>query len=191
MGDAATNLRMTAAEYLAWEREQPEKHEYHHGEVFAMAGGSTRHNFLSSSMSGELRAALRGKCQVLSSDQRISANEGERYVYADVVVVCGTVQTEPGTRDVLANPSVIVEVLSQSTEGYDRGAKWDAYQRLPSLTDYVLVAQAVARIEHYRRQADGWWRYQRLEAGESLTLSNGATVAVDAVFEGAFELTAG
>jgi len=191
MGNAATIQRMNAAEYLEWERGQPSKHEYHLGEVFAMAGGSARHNFLSAAMVAELRAALRGKCQVLSSDQRISAKEGERYVYADAVVVCGGLQMEPGTSDVLANPSVIVEVLSRRTETYDRGEKWDAYQRLQSLSDYLLVAQTAARIEHYQRDAGGFWRYRLLEAGETISLSNGATLAIDAVYDGAFALAAG
>src|SRR3954465_329994 len=103
MGEAARIHRMSAAEYLAWERAQPDKHEYHLGEIFAMAGGSPRHNFLSTAMGGELRAAMRGKgCGVFSSDQRISAKRDERYVYADAVVVCGGVQIEPGTSDVLA-----------------------------------------------------------------------------------------
>ena len=167
MGDAATIRNMSAADYLAWERDQPAKHEYHLGEVFAMAGGSARHNVLSGAMIAELRAAVRGKgCHVLTSDQRISAEQGQRYVYADSVVVCGPMQTEPGTSDVLANPRIIVEVLSQSTEPYDRGKKWEAYQRLASLTDYVLVAQTSVRVEHYRREADGSWRYRVLEAGE-------------------------
>ena len=190
MGNAATSQRMTAAEYLAWEREQPEKHEYHLGEMFAMAGGSLRHNFLSARMVVLLHAILGGRCQVLSSDQRISAKPGERYVYADALAVCGGVQTEPGTTDVLANPSIVVEVLSGRTEAYDRGEKWDAYQRLPSLTDYLLVAQTTTQVEHFQREAGGSWRYRRLEAGDALTLSNGATVAIDAVYESAFELPA-
>jgi Uma2 family endonuclease len=192
MGEAASSKRMSAAEYLAWERAQPEKHEYHLGEVFAMAGGSPRHNFLSSAAGAELRAAVRGKgCHVLSSDQRISARQGERYVYADAVAACGGVHTEPGTSDVLANPSVIVEVLSPSTEAYDRGDKWESYQRLASLTDYLLVAQASARVEHYQREGDGSWRYRVLEAGDTITLTNGATLAIDSIYEGAFELEAG
>jgi Uma2 family endonuclease len=191
MGDAAPIQHMSAAEYLAWERMQPVKHEYHLGEVFAMAGGSPRHNFLSNAMGAELRAAVRGKgCHVLSPDQRISAKQNERYVYADAVVVCGTLQTEPGTSDVLANPRFVVEVLSRSTEAYDRGEKWEAYQRLPSLTDYILVAQASMRIEHYQREADGSWRYRVLQAGDTLALTNGATLSIDAVYEGAFELIA-
>lgn len=190
MGDAATSRHMTAAEYLEWERAQTSRHEYHLGEVFAMAGGSPRHNFLSAAMGAELRAAVRGKrCHVLSPDQRISAKEGERYVYADTVVACGGLRMEPGTTDVLANPTIVVEVLSRSTEMYDRGAKWEAYQRLPSLTDYLLVAQTSARIEHYQREGDSW-RYRVLSAGDTVTLANGASVAVDAVYEGAFELDA-
>lgn len=192
MGEAATSQHLAAGEYLAWEREQPDKHEYHRGEVFAMAGGSPRHNGLSSAVGAELRAALRGKgCHVLSSDQRIAAKPGERYVYADVVAVCGEVRMEPGTSDVLANPKIIVEVLSRSTEAYDRGDKWDAYQRLPSLSDYLLVSQTARQIEHYQREADGAWRYRLLEAGQVVTLSNGGGVAIDAVYEGAFALAAG
>lgn len=179
---------MSAAEYLAWEREQPEKHEFHFGEVFAMAGGSPRHNLLAARAGIVLDAALRGRgCHVLSSDQRIAAAEGKRYVYADCVVACGPVQLEEGTSDVLASPTILVEVLSKSTERYDRGDKWDAYQRLPSLTDYLLVAQGVVRVEHFRRDGDGW-RYTMHEAGGAVVLANGAAVAVDAIFEGAFEL---
>jgi len=189
MGDVAATRTMSALEYLEWERVQPTKHEFHLGEVFAMAGGSPRHNFLSGAALAELRAALRGQgCHALSSDQRISAAEGKRYVYADAVVVCGDVKTESGTSDVLANPSIVVEVLSKGTAAYDRGEKWEAYQRLSSLSDYVLVTQTAAQIEHYQRESDGSWRYRMLEAGAILTLRNGATLAVDAIYEGAFEL---
>ncbi|MBI4953592.1 MAG: Uma2 family endonuclease [Myxococcales bacterium] len=191
MAEAAAARAMTAAEYLAWERAEVGKHEYHRGAVFAMAGGSPRHNYLSNAIGAELRAALRGAgCHAFSSDQRISAEAGERYVYADAVAVCGAVRTEPGHGDVLANPTIVVEVLSQSTEAYDRGEKWQAYQRLASLTDYILVAQGAARIEHYRRDGNAW-RYRELGPGDRLELSNGAVLAVDAVYEGAFELEAG
>lgn len=143
-------------------------------------------------MGAELRAAMRSKgFRALSSDQKISARQGERYVYPDAVVVCGGVQTEPGTSDVLANPSVIVEVLSPSTEAHDRGDKWEAYQRLASLTDYLLVAQMSARVEHYQRETDGSWRYRVLEPGDTVMLANGARLTIDAVYEGAFELDAG
>jgi Uma2 family endonuclease len=189
---AAVTHPLTAGEYLAWEREQSDKHEYHRGEVFAMAGGSPRHNFLCGSMVAELRSAVRGKgCYPLTSDQRLGLQEGERYVYADAVVVCGPLRMEPGTSDVLANPSVVVEVLSRSSEAYDRGDKWEAYQRLPSLADYLLVSQWSVQIEHFQREAGGAWRYRLVGAGGSVVLSNGAVLAVDAIYEGAFELAAG
>ncbi|MFO0586848.1 MAG: Uma2 family endonuclease [Polyangiaceae bacterium] len=182
---------MTPAEYLTWEREQDEKHEYHLGEVFAMSGGSPRHNYLGAAIQAELRAALRGSgCRVFSSDQRISAKAGERYVYADAVVTCGEVRLEPGTTDVLANPKIVVEVLSQSTAAYNRGEKWEAYQRLPSLTDYLLVSQTTTQIEHFQREDDGSWRYRLLSSGEAVKLSGGVIVAIDAVYEGAFDLAA-
>ena len=156
-----------------------------------MASGSPRHNLLSGAAVAELRAALRGKgCHVLTSDQRISAKAGERYVYADAVVACGGVQIEAGTSDVLANPSVLVEVLSRSTEAYDRGQKWEAYQRLPSLSDYLLVTQTGVKVEHYQREAGGSWRYRLLEAGDTITLANGATLSLDVLYEGAFDLPA-
>jgi Uma2 family endonuclease len=191
MGDAAEARRMTAGEYLVWERSQASKHEFHHGEVFAMVGGSPRHNALATGVAAELRDAMRraGKrCHVLSSDQRISLNEGERYVYADAVVVCGGAEMEAGTTDVLANPSVVVEVLSKRTEAYDRGDKWAGYLRLASVTDYVLVAQSVARVEHYRREADGSWRYRVLGTNNTLELANGGLVPVGAIYEGVFDL---
>ncbi len=109
-----------------------------------MAGGSPRHNFLSTAAGAELRAAVRGRgCHVLSSDQRISAKQGARYVYADAVVVCGGVQTEPDAGDVLSNPTAIVEVLSRSTEAFDRGENWEGYQRL--LPDGLPARLTMAR----------------------------------------------
>jgi Uma2 family endonuclease len=189
MGDAATITKMTPADYLAWERNEPTKHEYYLGDVFAMAGGSPRHNFLSGAIIAELRVGLRGKgCHVLTSDQRIAAEQERRYVYADAVAVCGPMKMEPGTSDVLANPRILVEVLSRGTVAYDRGEKWEAYQRLASLTDYLLIAQTAVRVEHYQREADGSWRYRVMRAGDTVTLANGARVAVDSVYEDAFAL---
>jgi Uma2 family endonuclease len=190
--NAVAQLHMTAAEYLEWEARQTEKHEYHCGEVFAMAGGSPRHNLLSMAAGAELRAVLRGtECRVLSSDQRIAASEGTRYVYPDAVVVCGSLRFEAGASDVLANPAVVVEVLSPRTESCDRGDKWEAYQRLPSLSDYLLISQTSVRVEHFERQDAGVWRYRVVEAGGTLTLSNGAVLTVDDIYRGAFELEAG
>jgi Uma2 family endonuclease len=186
MAEPATPIRMSASEYLAWEREQPEKHEFHAGEVFAMAGGSPRHNLLSGRMLVQLSAALPA-CHVLSSDQRIAA-EAERYVYADCVAVCGEVRMAPETSDVLASPTVVVEVLSKRTERYDRGDTWAAYQRLPSLTDYLLVAKHSARVEHYRRERAREWRYSVHGVGDTIELASGAKLEVDRIYEGALDL---
>jgi Uma2 family endonuclease len=180
----AQRSHVTPDEYLAWERNQPARHEFYRGEVFAMAGGSLRHNALCAS----LIEALRGRCVVLTSDQRVVAANRERYVYPDVSIVCGPVIAEPGTSDVLANPTILVEVLSESTEQYDRGVKWEGYQRIESLTDYVLVSQSEQRIEHFRRDRTRTWLYQFAAGGERLVLSNDAVLDVDAIFAGLLEL---
>jgi Uma2 family endonuclease len=189
MSSAAPLPRMSAAEYLAWEREQAEKHDWYEGEVYAMSGGTLRHAALGANVSGELRNAFRGgPCRVLSADAKVVAHADKHYVYPDVTVVCGPPQALAGTRDVLENPSILVEVLSATTESYDRGLKWSGYQRIGSLTDYLLVSQSVARIEHFQRRDGGAWSYRAFGPGEAVLLANGATLAVDAVFEGAFDL---
>jgi Uma2 family endonuclease len=189
MSRVVERSQLTAAEYLAWEREQSGKHEFFHGEVFAMAGGTPRHNALGLSTGAELRTVLRPRgCSVLSSDQRLAFPPHERYVYPDVTVICGPPLFQPGTDDVITNPTILVEVLSRSTEEYDRGLKWAGYQRIASLTDYLLVAQTEARIEHYRRNADGSWTYRTAGPGDELALTGDGTLAVDAIYAGVFEL---
>jgi Uma2 family endonuclease len=178
---------MTADEYFAWEREQATKHEFFRGEVFAMAGGSPRHNALCSRINRSLGNALEGGgCVVLTSDQRVGVGAGERYVYPDVSIVCGALDVRPN--DVLVNPTMLVEVLSATTEQYDRGLKWEGYQRIGSLQDYVLISQTEARIEHFRRAPDGSWIYRAAGSGQHVTLSTGAVMAVDDVFAGVFEI---
>lgn len=184
----AQRSHLTADEYLAWEREQPGRHEFFHGEVFAMAGGSMRHNALCAGVIEMFRTQLRGRCVVLTSDQRVVAFDRNRYVYPDVSIVCGPVIAEPGTSDVLTNPTILVEVLSSSTEQHDRVLKWEGYQRLESLTDYVLVSQAEPRIEHFRRDRTRTWLYQFAGPGERLTLSNDVILDVDTLFGGVLEL---
>lgn len=189
MSRVAERSKLTPAEYLAWERAQPVKHEFFEGEVFAMAGGSPRHNALCVRTSTALNAALHGRgCVAFSSDQRIGIGPGTRYVYPDVSVVCGGVQLQGGTSDVIANPRILVEILSQGTEQYDRGLKWVSYQRLPSLTDYLLVSQSEAQIEHYRREAGGRWSYRSSGPGERIELTDGAVLDVDEIFAGVFAL---
>jgi Uma2 family endonuclease len=183
VGRVAERSKLSPEEHLAWERAQERKHEYFDGEVYAMAGGSPRHNYLCSVVNARLIAAT--KCFVFTSDQHIRSRE-RRYVYSDVSVVCGTPIVEHD--DVIVNPTLIVEVLSSETEQYDRGLKWDGYQTLPSLTDYVLVSQDRAHIEHFARAADAKWLYTAVGEGERITLTTGVTLDVDAIFEGALAL---
>jgi len=146
----AEKKRFSIEEYLAWERDQEQKHDWYDGEVYAMSGGKPRHNALGVAVGAELRAALRGgRCRVLSSDQKVVAHPEKHFVYPDVTVVCGPVRLRPGTTEVITNPSVLVEVLSESTQSYDRGLKWEGYQRIESLEDVILVAQYRPRTEHF------------------------------------------
>jgi Uma2 family endonuclease len=189
MTRVAARSKLTAAEYLAWEREQVDKHEFHAGEVFAMAGGSPRHNWIAAKVQRALMQALDDF--TFTSDQRIVFGEGTRYVYPDVSVVCGPVSVQDGTSDVLIKPTILVEVLSSGTEQYDRGMKWESYQKLSSLTDYLLVAQHEVRVEQFQRTpegADGRWFYRAHGPGERVTLANGAQIDVDALYTRAFEL---
>jgi Uma2 family endonuclease len=145
-------------EYLALEREADFKSEYFDGEVFAMSGASEHHNLIAANVIRELGNQLKRRpCKVYPSDMRVKVSATGLYTYPDVVVVCGEAAFDDAQRDTLVNPTVLVEVLSGSTEAYDRGKKAEHYRRLPSLQAYVLVAQHEPQLEHYARQPDGRW----------------------------------
>lgn len=151
--------------------------------------GARASNRLCANVLGLLHVALRGgPCGPFSSDQKIHIPATNNFVYPDASVVCGPLELFDGTSDVIVNPRVVVEVLSKTTEAHDRGDKWEDYQSIASLTDYVLVSQRLARVEHYARNADGSWRYLVAGPGGRLELTTGAVIAVDDVFEGAFSL---
>lgn len=180
---------MSPAEYLAWERDQRDRHQLLRGVVYAMAGGTPRHNLLCARVLARFDAALRGgPCRPFSSDQKIHLPVTRDYVYPDGTVVCGAVELHVDTSDVIVNPRVVVEVLSKSTEQHDRGDKWEGYREIPSLSDYILVSQRVARIEHFGREVDGSWRYRVVSAGGRLELTTGTVLAVDELYEGAFDV---
>lgn len=180
---------MTAAEYLEWERSQRDRHQLLRGEVYAMAGGSPRHNLVCANVLARLHAALRGgSCRPFTSDQKIHIPASGDFVYADAIVICGNVELHAGTPDVVVNPRIVVEVLSKSTEHHDRDDKWEDYRGIPTLTDYVLVSQRSARVEHFARDADGSWRYRVVSAGGRLELTTGTELFIDEVYEGAFEV---
>jgi Uma2 family endonuclease len=147
----------TPEEDLALERAAEYKSEYVGGEIFAMTGTSVDHNTIAGNILRLLGNQFQGRpCRVFMSDLRVQVAATGMYIYPDVIAVCGPLEFAGGQRDTLFNPTVIVEILSPSTELYDRGAKFDHYARLPSLTEYVLVAQDQMRVEHFTRQGDGW-----------------------------------
>jgi Uma2 family endonuclease len=149
--------RLTPEQYLALERQAQYRSEYINGSLFAMAGASRRHNLIAGNIFGELRAQLRGRpCEAYINDMRVKVGVTGLYTYPDVVALCGQPNFEDTQLDTLLNPSVIVEVLSDSIEAYDRGEKFAHYRRLESLRDYLLIAQNQVRVEHYIRQGDHW-----------------------------------
>jgi Uma2 family endonuclease len=157
MATEAPRVTYTPAEYLARERVAETKSEYLNGEILAMTGASIPHNYITLNLGGELRQQLRGKgCSTFVNDVRVRVCRTGLYTYPDVMVVCGPLSFDDDRRDTILNPIVIVEVLSPTTEAYDRGEKFRQYRRLESLREYVLVAQDTAHIERYVRQGDLW-----------------------------------
>jgi Uma2 family endonuclease len=156
---AIAKRRYTLAEYLELDKHTDERYEYFDGEVVAMSGASLRHNRIVRNLIRAIDASLEGKpCEVLPADMRIKVPKALPYRYADLVVVCG----EPIIEDmqgleILVNPLVIIEVLSATTEAYDRGIKFSEYQSITSFREYVLIAQDRPHITHYIRQESGQW----------------------------------
>jgi Uma2 family endonuclease len=146
---------LSPEEYLAIEREAETKSEYFDGHMYAMSGASEPHNVITVNLSGELRQQLRGRlCRAYSNDMRVKVSETGLYIYPDVVVVCGERRFDDAHRDTLLNPALLIEVLSPSTELYDRVKKFAQYRQLESLTDYLLVAQDRCAVDHYSKQGD-------------------------------------
>jgi len=155
---AVPKRRMTEDEYLAFEEASETKHEFYNGELFDMAGASVPHNDISSNLMTEIGSRLKGgPCRISASDQRVKVKRTGLYTYPDLVIVCGPREFDRQNTNTLVNPNVVIEILSDSTEGYDRGTKFEHYQKLPSLREYVLVRQDRMRIERLVRQPDETW----------------------------------
>lgn len=187
--EAALSSNVSYADYLAMERVSDVRHEWYNGRTYAMAGGTIAHGELASSMQRELGTlALACGCRVFSSDVKIRVLATGLATYPDASMICGPLRRDPADPDAITNPTLIVEVLSDSTEGYDRGEKARHYRQIPSLRDYVLVSQHEPRIEVYSREGDHW-ALRAVEAGEAIALTAlvGALV-VDRVYQGV-ELT--
>lgn len=175
---------MTYAEYLAAEATSIIKHEWLRGEVFAMAGGTAEHARLAVSVAAELRAALRGRpCAVFSSDLRVKIEATGLSTYPDGSVVCGALEHASEDAQAIVNPVVLLEVLSDSTEAYDRGEKFAHYRRIPTLREYVLLSQREPRIEIHRLNDAGHWELHEALAGDRITLTSiGCELEVDEVY---------
>jgi Uma2 family endonuclease len=170
MSTVLEKRRMSLKEYVAWEERSDGKHEFYHGEIFAMAGTTIAHNRITGNIYARLHQLLEGReCEPFGSDLRIRINAFDLSTYPDVSVVCGGEAIDEVDNHAITNPRVIVEVLSKSTETYDLGRKFEFYQSLKSFHEYAVVYQTEAKIIHYIRQADGTWNY-RLLVGMQATL---------------------
>jgi Uma2 family endonuclease len=181
-----TVTHVTPEEYLADERLSETRSEYLDGGVFPMPGGSLNHNQITLNLALELGTQLRTTpCRVLWMDLKVRMPDSRKFCYPDLVVVCAELQFHDDRKDVILNPDLVVEVLSPSTEAFDRGAKFRAYQTMESLKEYLLVSQGKPLIEQYLRNDDGEWRYRAAEGLESaLTLpSIGCTLNLGAVYD--------
>jgi Uma2 family endonuclease len=158
-------------EYFRREEKALDKHEFHEGEILAMSGNNYEHSLIAANLIREVGNRLKGsRCRPLDSNMRISVVPGSRYVYPDVTVVCGDPQFDPmdfRPRSLL-NPKVIIEILSESTEAYDRGEKFAKYRQMNSLEEYVLVSQFSPQIETFTRREDGTWLFSSWSGPEAV-----------------------
>ncbi len=177
---------VTREEYLALERKAEYKSEYLNGGIFAMTGASRKHNLISTNLVTLLNVQLRGKpCEVYGSDMRLQVTATGLYTYADVVVVCGDPRFEDDYVDTLLNPTLVIEILSKSTERYDRIAKSGYYRTLESLSEHLLVAQEKYRVEQYTRQVNEHWLLSETESLEGVVdlLSIGCSLTLRDVYD--------
>lgn len=155
---AIPKTKMTPEEYLAFERNSEERHEYLDGEIFAMSGAKRNHNKIVGNLSGLIWQHLKNRdCEFYPTDMRVFVPATGVYTYPDLTVVCGEPMFRDEGFDTLLNPVLLIEVLSDSTESYDRGRKFQHYRSIESLQEYVLVGQNEPRIEKYARHGDGFW----------------------------------
>ncbi|MRG92959.1 Uma2 family endonuclease [Polyangium spumosum] len=191
MREAARKL-VTFAEYIAFEEKAETKHEYRDGEIVAMTGGSYEHARLTITVGRMLGNQLEGRrCAVFSPDARLRVLATGLATYPDLSVVCGKLERDPEHKHTMTNPTVLVEVLSPSTEAYDRGDKFVDYQQIPSLKEYVLVSSERRRIEVFRRQTDGSWTYHHTaEKGVTELASIGCKLDLDEIYRNPLEESA-
>ncbi len=177
---------VTPEEYLAAEREAEYKSEYYDGQVYAMSGGTRWHSVIGVNLSRELSTALKGRCEVHASDMRLRVSATNAYTYPDVTVICGKPEFTGRGEDILLNPTLIVEVLSKSTERYDRRAKFLHYQTIQSLREYLLVSQDERRVDLCTRLNEKDWRIESIDntLGRVHLSSVGVELTFDQIYAG-------
>ena len=176
-------------EYLRIEREAATKSEFHDGQMFAMAGSSLNHALLTSAIISILRGQVPPGCRTVSSDLRIKVAAAGLYTYADCSVICGDPQFAGSPKESVLNPLLIVEVLSPSTEGYDRGKKFEMYRTIESFREYLIVHQDSRHVEHYSKQDGGGWLLREHTGDGSVHIPHlGATISMEDLYAGVMEL---
>lgn len=180
---ALPRQQLTLDEYLAWENEQPGKNEYYRGEVFAMVGARRAHGRVVSNLNRRLSERLDGTpCQVFTEGMKLQIAD-DAIFYPDLMVTCD--KADLATEMIFRAPKLVSEVLSPGTQAYDRGLKFAAYRRLPSLQEYVLVDPDARRVEGFRRNEQGQWVLYDMSEGPALEAASiGCTVPLDQVFDG-------
>ena len=174
MATPQAKLFISPADYLAFERQTDERHEYDNGRIQAMAGESLSHSRININVAGEFHLRLKGKrCEALSPNMKVAVTKAGKYFYPDLSVVCDVPLFHDDQRDVLLNPTVVIEVLSPSTEKRDLNEKQLYYLQIPSLTDYIVIAQDRPLVRHYTRLADGQWLFSVIDdLSQSLTIAS-------------------
>jgi Uma2 family endonuclease len=167
--NALAQPRLSISDYLAWEAAQPGRHEFHRGDVFATVGATRAHGRVVNNLAAELRAALKGTpCQVFHEGMKVQVAD-DAVLYPDVFVTCDA--ADLATEHVFRSPTLVAEVLSPSTQGYDRSQKFALYRRLPSLREYLLVDPETRRMEAFRRVADGQWVLDDMSEADTLRVA--------------------
>jgi Uma2 family endonuclease len=175
--------RFTPEEYFAWEEQQLERHEYMDGEVYAMSGGTINHGDIAGNFLALLKAHLRGRgCKTLNSDCRVQIVGSAKFVYPDISVTCE--DRDKNTTQYITYPCLIIEVLSPTTEAYDRGNKFRLYRNNPSLQEYVLVSAEAIEIELFRKTNTNDWRIINYQAGDVVELQSiNLSIPIEQIYE--------
>jgi len=174
--------KLTEEEYLAWEGQQTQKHEYFQGEIFAMAGASLEHNIIFSNVFSELAVKLKGKpCKPFGSDMRIYIPQNALYTYPDISVFCNPVSQHEEKINSFTQPTVIIEILSSSTKNYDRGDKFKFYRNISTLQEYILIDSESMFIEAYKINEAGFWELHEYKSNDNELLIDTLNIAVPLV----------